>query len=461
MATVVTVALTFASVLLLMPVLPGVSSATSASYTPTPASAVVNNGSGLPTTVTPVAGSSPESQDPVFDLPVASLPKTEFPDGTELHVVGVYKPALAPGEKDEPWWSKCTDHSKEAMLECHRNYAGVRTPRQVAVNLRRGAKPVVLVLMAYEPVIWKIDAEANSNIRKVILGGYHAQDVAGLSDTVPVVAHTDQNSTCKNCSRQGQSFYGYDFSKPEHKKVLAQVEALTGLKASSVQGANESRQFTISGSVMNGSENPVEAYVGQSFSDEVVVADRSIMLPEGNWQGLVHVSNAASSGRDEFLVLARLDAGQLIALLAVRVQTSSSRMGFLEHSACNQIQGYLVSADVNNARGDQSCFWVTHVVNPWSQPVFIMAADQLARMQVKLPYTVISRGFHQANGGVAISMTYYANPEIARLGVPQTAWQDSDWHQSKLAKSAERRAYVDGQVNEAKLWHQILRATRL
>lgn len=469
LATMTTIVLTLVAVLLLVPGGLGSSPVAAASYvTPPPASASMQSSGSTALAVpsslaTPTVVSSRESQDPVFDLAVATSQGAEFPAGTELHIAGVYKASLPPGQKDEPWWSKCTDHGNtDAMRDCHSKYAGLRTPQVLSVNVRRGSKPLVLALMAYEPVIWKIDAESGSNIRKVILAGYHAQDIQGLRDDVPVAAHTYESSPCRNCSRQTPYFYGYEFSRPKDQKVIAQIEALTGLRASSVQGTRESRQFNISGSMMNGTPGDnAESYVGQVFTGSLSLAERTIMLPDGDWHGVTHVGNPVASGRDEFLVLARIDAGQLAGLLAVRVQTSLSRTGFPEHQACNQVRGYAVSSDTNVARGDQSCYWVTHVVSPWSQPVFGMAAEQLTRMQVKLPYTVISSGFRQANGGTAVSMTQYANPELARLRAPQAAWQDSDWHPVRLGQSPERQAYVDGLVNETRRWHQIIKATPL
>lgn len=470
LATVTTMTLTVVAVLLVMPGGLGSPKLAAASYAaPAQASALAALQSSGPTTVsvtsglaTPMVVSSRESQDAVFDLAVPKSPGVEFPDGTELHIAGVYKASLPPGQKDEPWWSKCKDDSPAASIDCHRKYAGVRTPQVLSVNVRRGPKPVVLVLMAYEPVIWKIDAESDSNIRKVILAGYHAQDIEGLKDDVPVSAYTHEGSPCRNCSRQTPYFYGHEFSRPKDQKVVEQIETLTGLKASSVQGAYESRQFNISGTTMSGGGGgSAETYVGQVFTGALVLAERSINLPDGEWQGVLHVRNAVTSGRDEFLTLARVDAGQLAALLAVRVQTSSSREGFPEHQACNLIQGYAVSSDTNVAQGDQSCFWVTHVVAPWSQPVFSMAADRLEKMQVRLPYTVISSGFRQANGGAAVSMTLYTNPELDGLRVPQATWQASDWHQDRLGQSSARQAYVNGQVSEARRWHQILKATPL
>jgi hypothetical protein len=63
---------------------------------------------------------------------------------------------------------------------------GRRITNTVTVQVQATAKrPVILVLSAYEPVRWEIEAPPGA-VAQVILGGYHKQTVAGLPAKVAV-----------------------------------------------------------------------------------------------------------------------------------------------------------------------------------------------------------------------------------------------------------------------------------
>lgn len=58
-------------------------------------------------------------------------------------------------------------------------------------------RPVVLVLGAYEPSIWKISREPRTRIAGVFVTGYHRQIVAGLSADIPVLNSSyDEKGAC-------------------------------------------------------------------------------------------------------------------------------------------------------------------------------------------------------------------------------------------------------------------------
>lgn len=465
--TVLTVGGTLLLVLLGLRACSGGGAVAASRYAPPPALPVstgVGTAFGGAPGIAPVmlAMTSTESHDAAFDLPVTRPVASRFPADTELHALGVYKGALPPGERDVPWWQLCQagPEDREAMSECHRKYAGQRKANPVTVSVRRGNRPVVLALMAYEPVLWKIDGADSGNIRQVILAGHYGQDIEGLPDSVPVVAQTNEASPCRNCARQSGGFFSYDEKRPEHGKAVAALEAQTGLKLASFQGSHESAQFTVSGSTMAaGESNPADAYLGQEFRNAVTLAGTSVLLPEGVWQGVAFEKNkGAAAGEDELLVLARLDGARLAGVYAVRVQTSRQRQGFRQHRACREIRGYVVKTDRNEAFGPQLCHWVTHVTEPWTQPVFAVAADKLAALKIGLPDTVIASGLRQADMATAITTVQYANPALQGLRVPHASWAGSEWQASRLAVSPARRAFVDEQVKQAGFWYQVVLA---
>ncbi|KXO78260.1 hypothetical protein [Acinetobacter venetianus] len=57
-------------------------------------------------------------------------------------------------------------------------------------------RPVVLLLGAYEPSIWKIKWDAQTKIVGVIATGYHKQQVLGLPKSVPILETAYKNSQC-------------------------------------------------------------------------------------------------------------------------------------------------------------------------------------------------------------------------------------------------------------------------
>ena len=64
---------------------------------------------------------------------------------------------------------------------------------QVDVNVNYPAKPVVLMLSAYEPTIWNIKRSSSTSIVAVYASGYHRQAIAGIDPDVPQWISTYDN----------------------------------------------------------------------------------------------------------------------------------------------------------------------------------------------------------------------------------------------------------------------------
>ena len=54
-------------------------------------------------------------------------------------------------------------------------------------------KPVVLLLMGYDPIVWNVGQTADANIAGVLAEGYHRQAVIGLPKTVPLVTYSSED----------------------------------------------------------------------------------------------------------------------------------------------------------------------------------------------------------------------------------------------------------------------------
>jgi hypothetical protein len=64
---------------------------------------------------------------------------------------------------------------------------------QMDVSVNYTAKPVVLMLGAYEPTIWNVRWTEGTRIIGALVGGYHRQAIAGLEKNIPVLISTHDN----------------------------------------------------------------------------------------------------------------------------------------------------------------------------------------------------------------------------------------------------------------------------
>ena len=128
---------------------------------------------------------------------------------------------------------------------------------EVVVNLP--GQDVVLVLMAYDPVLWTVRRTADTRLAAVIVGGYHAQAVLGVERTTPLLI-TTHNGPRKDC---GRYFYAYKAS-PELLAADARIKGLTG------QGIDRMWSHYSGGRIHVG---PAQGGVRLVSSDDYSVAD--------------------------------------------------------------------------------------------------------------------------------------------------------------------------------------------
>lgn len=159
--------------------------------------------------------------------PVPKDLKGRQPEG-EVRVVGVYEGAYPPG----------VGHG-----------GGVHPTGTVTLKVGPVKKPVVLVLTAYEPVVWKIDA-AKGAVVKVITSGYHRQTVEGVGQQVPVtrLAFKDGDKDYFFAYRKGgEGPNARDQAEAErsYDRLVRRVKELTGQEVKGFQGAYSGRTFEV------------------------------------------------------------------------------------------------------------------------------------------------------------------------------------------------------------------------
>jgi len=162
-----------------------------------------------------------------------------------LHVIGVHE-----GQFDQnAFIAKCADNSpgkpvseapprpqKLRLLsaEC----SAIRQKREVAVSVSDNSRPIVLALTAYNQTLWKISLKDGVILQKVILGGYHSQQLNGIPPNIPVEIYTYDASPCAQCWQGSGYFYSYE-RPPE------QLRKITDLDVTSFQGRYTGSEFFI------------------------------------------------------------------------------------------------------------------------------------------------------------------------------------------------------------------------
>jgi hypothetical protein len=123
------------------------------------------------------------------------------------------------------------------------------SPGIVTVSVKASARqPVILVLSAYEAVVWKIQAPPGA-VARVIVSGYEAPRVEGLPASVPV-------HTTSYAAKDASYFYAYrtgaiedrddaEEAKEELRKRDQRVRQLTDRDVLFSAGTYRGRQFVV------------------------------------------------------------------------------------------------------------------------------------------------------------------------------------------------------------------------
>lgn len=378
-------------------------------------------------------------------------------------MIGVYQGVLPDGQKEQPWWTKCVafQDNSSAMAECHGKYAGLRTTKTISVDVSRSSAPMVLVLMSYEPVLWKLLVNSKSRIVKIILAGYHGQDIDGIASNIPVESRTYEPSPCRNCSRQGEYFYAYKQDSKEYENVIKKVRAITGASPTSFQGSYQAGNFSISETTANRISNALvddkgDIYTGNIFKDQLLISGQSISLPSGNWKGLAYIELPSKRGRDKLVALGKYVDHRMSEMLAMRIQSVTDSSGFPQFPGCKTTPRYAGDTQFNDSFGPQLCYEVIHITNAWSQPFLATITDQIDNQGNPFPTTVLASSFHKADSKLSVDLLLYTLPEGKDV-TKNEIWNSSTWHPNNVDKSSERWRVAQEIIRSASTWYQIFK----
>lgn len=141
----------------------------------------------------------------------------DLPDNFEVYAVGTY-------QGDKPVDAKLDDST--------------HTVRQTEIVVNIPDKPVVVVLTAYDPVVWRVGRTKKTNIAAVIVSGYHGQAVIGIDKDTPLAV-----STYKKKGRF-RYFYAYKASK-KLTTMNASVKQLLGREIDRFEHAYTGKAFNL------------------------------------------------------------------------------------------------------------------------------------------------------------------------------------------------------------------------
>jgi hypothetical protein len=180
---------------------------------------------------------------------VSPAPSPTFVPNTELHLIGVYKGVTAKSEEEAAWWQNCRrgsgSHSLEQALECGREWPGYQDPKEIRVEVRRTVAPVILALMSYEPAVWKLEVAPGARVERILLSGYHAQDIEGAPGSAPVEVRTYRASACRVCQVKPGYFQAYDTASQDYRDAVQKLKTITGLEPKSFQGNYDAGFFVL------------------------------------------------------------------------------------------------------------------------------------------------------------------------------------------------------------------------
>ncbi|MEM7383905.1 MAG: hypothetical protein AAF514_03085 [Verrucomicrobiota bacterium] len=98
------------------------------------------------------------------------------------------------------------------------------TVSEAEVIVHETDQPVVLVLSAYDPMIWNVGVTEGTEILGIVVSGYHQAALVGISETIPFVIATH---SMESTSRPFEPFYFYEADE-ELLRLNQRVEAISG-----------------------------------------------------------------------------------------------------------------------------------------------------------------------------------------------------------------------------------------
>jgi hypothetical protein len=123
--------------------------------------------------------------------------------------------------------------------------------RKISVYADETGPPVLLVLSAYDPVVWDLSAVPQRRLRGVLVYGYSAQAVAKLASGIPARFVTGSRAT----GPCGSSVYAYEGGR-ELERLNSEVKMALGVNLTAFHGDYDPAALHIDGGAMSHRARP-------------------------------------------------------------------------------------------------------------------------------------------------------------------------------------------------------------
>jgi len=172
--------------------------------------------------------------------------------GADIHVVSIYW--AGPGKNGSP----------------------------VEIEVQPTGKPIVLALVSYYSVLWKVKIAEGAQVKAVIVTGYFEQEYEGIPEKTPIVLRTYFPSLNRDFC------YGYKLDTPEYRNVIEKLNTMTGRLISTSQLQESGESFVIDG--RRGRELEQKA----RLSAEIKSADAAKKQPKQDDDPLADIADVPS-----------------------------------------------------------------------------------------------------------------------------------------------------------------------
>lgn len=149
-------------------------------------------------------------------------------------------------------------------------------------------KNIVLVMTAYDPVVWNVAWTTGTEIKGAVVSGYHGQAVLGIPKSVPLYLKTALgNKTIihdpvkSSLSSSCPYLYSLEDDKPRYAEIIKKLQKIVGRSVTQyIQVPNEG--IVIVGDAMPVSLSALEYSTDYSLVD-FTVKRQSNEVPAGKW----------------------------------------------------------------------------------------------------------------------------------------------------------------------------------
>ena len=210
------------------------------------------------------------------------------------------------------------------------------------------------------------------------------------------------------------------------------------------------------GQVLGGSGSAASP-LGKEFEDTIPVGGQSVPLPPGKWTGLAFFRAAPNSSQGDSVVLGRFEKGKLVGMVAANAQKFPAGVapGVPVYRPCERKDYLFVDRQINDAFGEQRCWWINHATGLWDGEPIFKAAKGVAEQHGAVPNVFVNVAFRRADRQGFVTAFYLHDPGESGISSTIGAWRSSEWHRDRVAQDPRRVEYVKELKKWGRVWAQM------